>query len=71
MDRGVAAIAKGLPLILQQGQPDNYGLATGEQHPAREFVRLAFNRLGVYVRRWRPALKKLMWNPPEAQGKPG
>ena len=29
-------------MILQQDKPDDYVLATGEQHSVREFVELAF-----------------------------
>lgn len=33
--------------ILQQEQPDDYVIATGETHTVREFVELAFGRLGM------------------------
>ena len=33
-------------MILQQDQPDDYVLATGEQHSVREFVELAFAEIG-------------------------
>ena len=33
-------------LILQQDEPDDYVLATGETHSVREFVELAFARVG-------------------------
>ena len=33
---------KGMWLILQQDQPDDYVLATGEMHSVREFIELAF-----------------------------
>jgi len=33
-------------LILQQTEPDDYVLATGEMHSVREFVELAFAQVG-------------------------
>ena len=32
--------------MLQQDQPDDYVLATGESHSVREFIELAFARVG-------------------------
>jgi GDPmannose 4,6-dehydratase len=37
-------------LMLQQDQPDDYVIATGEQHSVREFADLAFSRLGLNYR---------------------
>ncbi len=37
-------------LILQQPQPDDYVIATGEQHSVREFCLLAFRRAGIELR---------------------
>ena len=37
---------KGMWLILQQTQPDDYVLATGESHTVKEFVELAFAQVG-------------------------
>lgn len=37
---------EGMWLILQQEQPDDYVLATGEMHSVREFVELAFAHVG-------------------------
>lgn len=37
---------KGMYLMLQQNEPDDYVLATGETHSVREFVELAFARVG-------------------------
>jgi GDPmannose 4,6-dehydratase len=34
-------------LMLQQDQPDDYVVATGETHSVREFCELAFNRVGL------------------------
>ena len=34
-------------LILQQPKPDDYVIATGEQHSVREFCLLAFRRAGI------------------------
>ncbi len=36
-------------LIVQQPQPDDYVLATGETHTVREFVELAFKEVGRTV----------------------
>jgi GDPmannose 4,6-dehydratase len=43
---------EGMWLILQQEQPDDYVLATGEQHTVREFVELAFRHIDRPIR-WR------------------
>lgn len=37
-------------LILQQPEPDDYVVATGEQHSVREFATLAFARAGIMLR---------------------
>jgi GDPmannose 4,6-dehydratase len=37
---------EGMWLMLQQDQPDDYVLATGEKHSVREFVELAFRHVG-------------------------
>ena len=37
-------------LILQQSAPDDYVIATGEQHSVREFCTLAFRRAGIELR---------------------
>ena len=39
----------GMWLILQQDEPDDYVLATGESHSVREFVELAFGHVGRRV----------------------
>ena len=39
--------AEGMWLILQQREPDDYVLATGEIHSVREFVELAFAEVGI------------------------
>lgn len=41
---------KGMWLMLQQDKPQDYVLATGETHPVREFVTLAFKEVGIDVR---------------------
>jgi GDPmannose 4,6-dehydratase len=43
---------EGMWRILQQPEPDDYVLATGELHSVREFVELAFAQIGVQVT-WR------------------
>ena len=42
--------AEGMWLILQQREPDDYVLATGEIHSVREFVELAFAEVGIAIR---------------------
>jgi len=37
-------------LILQQDRPDDYVIATGEQHSVREFVEAAFHEVGIKIR---------------------
>ena len=37
-------------LILQQPEPDDYVIATGEYHSVREFATLAFRRVGIELR---------------------
>lgn len=41
--------AEGMWLILQQSEPDDYVLATGENHSVREFVELAFAEVGITI----------------------
>jgi GDPmannose 4,6-dehydratase len=43
---------EGMWRILQQDQPDDYVLATGETHSVREFTELAFAEVGIKLR-WR------------------
>lgn len=40
---------EGMWRILQQAEPDDYVLATGETHSVREFVELAFAEIGVAI----------------------
>ncbi|HNS86694.1 MAG TPA: GDP-mannose 4,6-dehydratase, partial [Parvularculaceae bacterium] len=40
---------EGMWLIMQQDQPDDYVLGTGEMHSVREFVELAFRETGVDI----------------------
>lgn len=40
---------EGMWLMLQQPQPDDYVLATGETHSIREFVELAFREVGTDI----------------------
>lgn len=42
--------AEGMWLMLQQSEPDDYVLATGETHSVREFIELAFAEIGVALR---------------------
>lgn len=39
--------AEAMWLMLQQGEPDDYIIATGESHSVREFVELAFKNVGI------------------------
>jgi GDPmannose 4,6-dehydratase len=45
---------EGMWRILQQAEPDDYVLATGETHSVREFVELAFAEIGIAIH-WRGA----------------
>lgn len=68
---------KGMWLILQQKEPQDYVLATGETHSIREFLDLAFQEVGIsdwtpYVKQnpefMRPAeVNCLIGNPEKAQ----
>jgi GDPmannose 4,6-dehydratase len=42
--------AEGMWRILQQSEPDDYVLATGEAHSVREFVELAFGEIDISIR---------------------
>tara|TARA_B110001454_G_scaffold216085_2_gene238698 strand:+ start:2869 stop:3945 length:1077 start_codon:yes stop_codon:yes gene_type:complete len=44
-----AEYVRGMHLILQQDQPDDYVLATGEMHSVREFVEHAFSYIGRQI----------------------
>lgn len=39
-------------LMLQQGQPDDYVIATGETHSVREFLEVTFSYAGLEYREW-------------------
>ena len=41
--------AEGMWLIVQQAQPDDYVLATGETHSVREFIQAAFSEVGIEI----------------------
>jgi len=41
---------RGMWLMLQQDKPDDFVIATGETHSVREFVELAFSRVGLDYR---------------------
>ena len=43
---------RGMWMMLQQDQPDDYVLATGENHSIREFIELAFSQVGRSIA-WR------------------
>ncbi|MEP3177892.1 MAG: GDP-mannose 4,6-dehydratase [Lentilitoribacter sp.] len=40
---------EGMWMMLQQDEPDDYCLATGESHSVREFVELAFEEAGIRI----------------------
>jgi len=67
-------------LMLQQSEPDDYVVATGETHSVKEFLQLAFDRVGLdwqkYVeidpKFYRPAeVEQLIGNPAKAHRKLG
>ncbi len=71
---------KAMWLMLQQDEPDDYVIATGEQHTVREFADLAFGHLGLDYREFvkvdsqflRPAdVETLLGNPAKARTKLG
>ena len=41
---------EGMWLMMQQDQPDDYVLATGETHSVREFVEIAFSEVGKTIK---------------------
>jgi GDPmannose 4,6-dehydratase len=66
---------EGMWLMLQQSEPDDFVLATGETHSVREFAELAFQRVGLDYREhvvvdqkfFRPAeVELLVGNPAKA-----
>ncbi|RWZ79501.1 MAG: GDP-mannose 4,6-dehydratase [Candidatus Chaera renei] len=71
----------GMWLMLQQDQPDDYVLATGETHTIGEFLDLAFKEVGIND--WKPYVKQnpafmrpaevdiLLGNPAKAEAKLG
>jgi GDPmannose 4,6-dehydratase len=72
---------EGMWRMLQQDQPDDYVLATGETHSVKEFLELAFKEAGIDD--WQPLVKKnpafmrpaevdiLLGNPAKAEAKLG
>ncbi len=48
--RGAKDYVECMWLILQQQKPEDYVIATGEQHSVREFCLLAFRRAGIELR---------------------
>jgi GDPmannose 4,6-dehydratase len=47
---------KAMWLMLQQPEPDDYVVATGETHSIEEFLELAFGEVGIAD--WRPYVKQ-------------
>jgi GDPmannose 4,6-dehydratase len=47
---------KGMWLMLQQKQPDDYVLATGETHSIKDYLELAFKQIGISD--WKPYVKQ-------------
>ena len=43
---------EGMWLMLQQDEPDDYVLATGESHSIRDFLEIAFDEIGIED--WQP-----------------
>ena len=41
---------EGMWMILQQKEPDDFVLATGETYSVREFVEIAFNEVGIKIK---------------------
>ena len=57
--------------ILQQDQPDDYVLATGETHTIREFVELAFKEVGIILEWKGTGVDILLGDPAKAETKLG
>ncbi len=53
---------EGMWLILQQDKPEDFVLATGEQHSVREFVELAFNELNIKIEWEGEGIKEVGFN---------
>jgi GDPmannose 4,6-dehydratase len=47
---------KAMWMMLQQDEPDDYVIATGETHSVEEFLTLAFERVGLGD--WRPYVRQ-------------
>jgi GDPmannose 4,6-dehydratase len=47
---------KGMWLMLQQDEPDDYVLATGETHSIKDYLELAFKQIGIDD--WKPYVKQ-------------
>jgi GDPmannose 4,6-dehydratase len=71
---------EGMWLMLQQSEPDDFVLATGETHSVREFAEIAFRRVGLDYREhvvvdqkfFRPAeVELLVGNPAKAHARLG
>ena len=58
---------KGMWLMLQQPQPDDYVLATGESHSVREFIELAFAQVGRKIA-WQGNGDRRGWDSMHATG---
>jgi GDPmannose 4,6-dehydratase len=72
--------AKAMWLMLQQDEPDDYVIATGEEHSVREFCEIAFAHVGLDCRQYviedpefyRPAeVDRLLGDPSKAREKLG
>jgi len=50
---------KAMYLILQQDKPDDYVIATGITTEVREFVRMAFARIGIEIEFMRSGIKEV------------
>ncbi|SCV67902.1 BQ2448_5513 [Microbotryum intermedium] len=49
---------EGMWMMLQQDQPDDFVLATGETHPVKEFVEKAFSHVGITIK-WEGEIESL------------
>jgi GDPmannose 4,6-dehydratase len=53
-------------LMLQQGKPDDYVIATGETHSVKEFISLAFDHVGLDWKKY-VTIDKNLYRPAEVQ----
>jgi GDP-D-mannose dehydratase len=51
---------EGMWRILQQSEPEDFVLATGETHPVREYVEKAFAIVNISIKYVQPSIKTIV-----------